>query len=84
MCCFRRRRETKNPAAVVVPASIPSQETVALQELTKGKAAEEEILEEKLEKASLYMKNVRSKGGEEWDGSRVEARGTVEQLQHKV
>lgn len=42
-------------------------------------------LEKTLEKASLYMTNMRAKDGLQWDGVRVESRGlSVEQLEHKV
>lgn len=51
-----------------------------LEKDTKEKEAEEQMLEEKLEKAAKYMNNVR----EEWDGSRVETKGSLEQLHHRV
>jgi len=48
------------------------------------KAAAEEELGTYLEKASMYMNNVRSKDGGQWDGVRVETRHTVERLEQKV
>ncbi|CBJ48925.1 smc-like protein [Ectocarpus siliculosus] len=56
-----------------------------VQTLSRDKDKNQADLEKTLEKANLYMTNMRAKDGLEWDGVRVESRGlTVEQLEHKV
>lgn len=49
--------------------------------LTSAKEEEESALSDATEKASTFM-NVVRRG--EWDGSRVETRHSVDQLEHKV
>ncbi|CAN0511521.1 unnamed protein product [Ectocarpus sp. 12 AP-2014] len=59
--------------------------TAEVETLSRDKDKNQAELEKTLEKANLYMTNMRAKDGLEWDGVRVESRGlTVEQLEHKV
>ncbi|CAM9332494.1 unnamed protein product [Ectocarpus fasciculatus] len=59
--------------------------TSEVQTLSLDKQKKQEELDTTLEKASLYMTNMREKDGLQWDGVRVESRGlTVEQLERKI
>lgn len=49
------------------------------------KAEKEAALKEKLDKAAIYMKNVRGNKGMEWDGKRLDTEGlSVHALEQKV
>lgn len=52
-----------------------------LRELKEDAEQEKADLDSNIEKASAYM---RIKRGDDWDGSRVEIRSSLEQIQHRV